>query len=63
MTVTIFWDETSCSLEDFYRRFGGSWCFHLQGIKSNPSKQQACNCWNEILHWAVAIPFHVLSYS
>jgi hypothetical protein len=33
MAVTMFWVATSCTLEDIHWRFGGTWCFHLQGRK------------------------------
>jgi hypothetical protein len=33
MKGTIFWDVAPCSLIEFYRRFGGISCLHLQGIR------------------------------
>jgi hypothetical protein len=31
MIFSVFWGVTPCSLVDVYRRFGGHFCFHLQG--------------------------------
>jgi hypothetical protein len=28
--ITAFWDVTSCSLVDFYHRFRGTCCLHVQ---------------------------------
>jgi hypothetical protein len=31
MTVLFFWVVTPCGLINRYRRFGGTYCLHLQG--------------------------------
>jgi hypothetical protein len=33
MKNTIFWNVKPCSPVEVYRRFGGTCCFHLQGIR------------------------------
>jgi hypothetical protein len=42
MKSTIFGDITPCTLLSDNRRFGGTYCLHLQGRRNNFSKKPAC---------------------
>jgi hypothetical protein len=41
LTTTIFWDIMPCSPLTVNRRFGGTYCLHLQGRKNKLSKKPA----------------------
>jgi hypothetical protein len=41
MKSTIFWDITPCSPLSVNRRFGGTYCLHLQDRKNKLSKKPA----------------------
>jgi hypothetical protein len=41
MKSIIFWDITPCSPFSVNRRFGGTYCLHLQGRKNKLGKKQA----------------------
>jgi hypothetical protein len=51
MKSTIFWDITPRSPLIVNRRFGGTYCLHLQGRKNKPSKKPACHL---LSHWFLA---------
>jgi hypothetical protein len=35
LKITIFWNALVCSLVEVYRRFGETYCLHLQGRKAS----------------------------
>jgi hypothetical protein len=40
MKNIIFWDMMPCSPSNFNRRFGGTYCLHIQGQRNKFSKNQ-----------------------
>jgi hypothetical protein len=45
MKSTAFWDITQCSLLKVNRRFGGTYCLHLQGRKLSWARKQHDSRW------------------
>jgi hypothetical protein len=45
MKITIFWDITPCSPLSVNRRFGGTYCLHLQGRKISRARSQCKSRW------------------
>jgi hypothetical protein len=47
MKSTIFWDITPCSLLRVNRRFGGTYCLHLQGRRISWARSQHESRWQD----------------
>jgi hypothetical protein len=49
------WNMTPCSPLSFNRRFGVTYCFHLQGGRNKFSKNQqavsSCGIWRRVVRW------------
>jgi hypothetical protein len=45
LTSTIFWDITPCIPLTSSRRFGGTYCLHLQGGRISPARNQHESRW------------------
>jgi hypothetical protein len=40
--ITVFRDVTPCSLEDYYKRFGGTRCVYFQRRRDGGSSEMLC---------------------
>jgi hypothetical protein len=45
MKITIFWDKTPCSLLKVNRRFGGTYRFHLRGLRIILARNKRESMW------------------
>jgi hypothetical protein len=55
--IEVFWVVTPCSVVLGYRRFGGPYCLHLQGIPILVTHVQVCLLmWNYIYIFKFHLP-------